>query len=90
MTNATTKLSPAAQARKDQLGATAGGDRYFGHRHYALIAGTIKAQRDEDARRGEDRPSVDYTFVEELVQMFTKDNPRFDRKRFLTACGYSF
>ena len=26
-------------------------------------------------------------FAEELAEMFTADNPRFDRERFYIACG---
>lgn len=53
---------------------------------YELIAKTIHATRfghdhDEDATRGID------AVAEALTTQLKRDNPNFDRERFLRACG---
>ena len=71
-----TNWTDAARAlRKDQANA----DRpTLQHRHYAVLAG-IFAKRNKVANCN----GVCRFFADELA----KTNPRFDRKRFLIACG---
>ena len=72
-----TKMKDDAAARKDELGA-----RYpakLQHRHFAVIAKIIK---DMDTGEGV-RAGVAYHFAAELAET----NPKFDRTRFLDACG---
>lgn len=74
-------LSIEAAARKDR----ATGLSEMQHRHFSTVAAIIASMRgDLDLRfsQGEvDR--VAEHFADELA----KTNPRFDRKRFLRACG---
>lgn len=69
-------LTQKAALYKDKLGV---GNATFEHRHFAALAGMIAAHpsptmRDEMAR---------YLSVE-----LANTNPRFDRARFMRACGY--
>lgn len=48
------------------------------HRHFATIAAIIRGIRDEGELVG-----AAYHFAKHLSQT----NPKFDRKRFLAACG---
>ncbi len=57
---------------------------------YVAIAQTIYAARcdiAEAALEGKQRNSVDYEIIQQLAEMLQKDNPRFNRQRFLAACG---
>jgi hypothetical protein len=49
----------------------------FQRRHYEKIAETLGAM-----------DGLDCATCEALSRMFNKDNPNFDRIRFLAACGY--
>ena len=63
-------------------------------KHYIEIAADLKRRRDEEYdkfMRGSDEPThllVD-RIAEDLAVIFKRDNPNFDRQRFLTACGHS-
>ncbi len=52
-------------------------------RDFELIARTVRALRDMPAIRGGDADLVASTFADVLKEM----HPRFDRARFLEACG---
>lgn len=67
-------LKPEAALRKDKTNAFASS---MEHRHFATIAAIIAELRDVD------RQSMADFFAERLPAT----NPRFDRKRFLAACG---
>jgi hypothetical protein len=67
-------LTPESAARKDRTNAKVGA---LEHRHFAVIAGIIAELRDED------RQAMADFFAERLAPT----NPRFDRARFLKACG---
>lgn len=70
---ATSKLTVDAAARKDaQLGD-------MQHRHFATVATILRSYNFT----AENRRNVCEHFADEL----RKTNPRFDRARFLRACG---
>ena len=52
---------------------------------YVAIAALIKHQR-ESAERDDIQLGVEY-IADSLAHFFKTDNPRFDRERFLKACG---
>jgi hypothetical protein len=55
----------------------------FEKRHYEAIAETLNEARD-----GNPLDLLDFNvLVEALVDLFSRDDPRFDRKRFQHACG---
>lgn len=54
----------------------------FQHRHYKAIAALIAAQ----AETGMDE-TIMYPWRNRFADMFAKDNPRFDRARFLAAAN---
>lgn len=56
-------------------------------KHYEMIAATLNGLR-ENAESPEQRSEVKRTVLS-LANTFERDNARFDRTRFLTACGYS-
>lgn len=77
-------LTRTAALRKDQ--ATAADNPAMQHRHFAVIAATIACLShgdtgDELTRR--ERRLVAHRFAD----MLYRTNPRFDRSRFLAACG---
>ena len=51
----------------------------FSQRHYQAIADVIKVGKFE--------PTLHAELVIGLIEMFERDNPKFDRVRFLDACG---
>lgn len=53
------------------------------HRHFAFIAATIKAMPDHAATLRTQKRSVALAFATACAGT----NPRFDRARFLRACG---
>jgi hypothetical protein len=58
---------------------------------YTAIAKTIMASRERYANS--DNTSYNYILTEvaiNLANTLQQDNPRFDRLRFLTACGVKF
>lgn len=68
-------LTPETAARKDARNAKASpGD--LQHRHFAIIAGILKDQ------------NADRETAEDWADRLRGTNPRFDRRRFLVACGH--
>lgn len=58
----------------------------FQRRHYTTVANVLKTTSDQGQRQlftSEDIRRLTLAFCE----IFTVDNPRFDRVRFLQACG---
>lgn len=62
----------------------------FTRQHYKAIAEIIKEQQKEASKAC----GMGFSFTckigrlaIELADYFAKDNPRFDRERFLAACG---
>jgi hypothetical protein len=53
---------------------------------YVLIADTLANLMSDFNNCGDDSVSLSLV-AEELADTLAKDNPRFDRDRFLTACG---
>ena len=70
-------LTAETALRKDK---TTGLNVEMQHRHFAAIAAIIESMDECDTPR---RIVADH-FADELA----KTNPRFDRKRFLKACGF--
>jgi len=67
-------LNPHAAARKDaRFDITT-----LQHRHFAAIAGIIAAMVNDDERRAAAR---------HFVRCLANSNPRFNRERFIAACG---
>jgi len=52
----------------------------FSQRHYEAIAKVIKDHNVNDTE-------CCYYVAADIVEMFERDNPKFDRVRFLDACG---
>ena len=75
-------LTPQAAAYKDALGASNKPDyqgkvkSIFEHRHFAFVAGTLKARAD------------DLETCEYWADCLATTNAKFDRRRFLAACGH--
>ena len=56
-------------------------------KHYVAMAYILKDIRKADTDRGtEARDVLTYT-AKALANYFASENPRFDRARFLAACG---
>jgi hypothetical protein len=53
---------------------------------YVLIADTLANLMSDFNNGGEDSVSLSLV-AQELADTLEADNPRFDRERFLTACG---
>ena len=53
---------------------------------YVMIAEILKANR-EDFVQGDEGMSLLYILSHQIANGLQEDNPRFDRARFLTACG---
>jgi hypothetical protein len=68
----------------------------FSKRHYEAIAKAMReahVARDDEIEAGWLRDAGEANIVlcdtiEILADMFGADNPRFDRGRFVKACGY--
>jgi hypothetical protein len=58
----------------------------FTRRHYTAIADAIDGERARFNDEGACRFGVECV-AEALAALFTEDNARFDRARFLSACG---
>jgi hypothetical protein len=59
----------------------------FTRMHYQAVAGEIhNLINDCKAWRTADEQSVRVT-AERLANLFRRDNSRFDREKFMTACG---
>lgn len=75
-------LTAESAARKDQRNAQ-GDLGQMQHRHFAVIAGIIASMPDHAATLRTCKRSVALQFADKLANT----NPRFDRRRFLLACG---
>lgn len=53
-------------------------------KHFIAIAAIIDARRDELTTEG----ILLLPLARDMADMFAADNPRFDRERFLKACGF--
>ena len=60
----------------------------FTKKHYKAIA-TIVREAKEDHRGGTPAELVLATIDEQLADYFAQDNERFDRAKFIEACGLS-
>jgi len=74
-------LTAESALRKDQTNGH--GSAKLEHRHFAFIAATIKAMPDHAATLRTQKRSVALAFADACAGT----NPRFDRARFLRACG---
>ena len=59
----------------------------FSKRHYEAIAKVIKDHNVNDKLPSHRSTECCYYVVADIVDMFERDNPKFDRVRFLDACG---
>ena len=76
-------LKPDAAARKDAKGANE--PATLQHRHFAVIAG-ILANLDRDSlglTQGQHQ-----NIAEDFADNLANTNPKFDRRRFMVACGF--
>jgi hypothetical protein len=55
----------------------------FSKRHYQAIADVLKTHNNDI---GVDEGYCYYQTMD-MIEMFERDNPKFDRARFLDACG---
>lgn len=56
--------------------------------HFRAIAKIIEDTTDEEVSIGVTNPKIDKRhFVSKLADYFEQDNPRFDRDKFMVACG---
>lgn len=59
-------------------------------KHFEALAAAVRATRKAQHEAGGDPVTVDATLdrmADELATMLRMENPRFDRARFMTACG---
>jgi len=82
-------LTIESAARKDKRNATGA---TFEHRHFAAIANIIDSCSVGCDKYGDDIERARYALLDEiagnLCAAFAQSNPRFDRARFLAACGF--
>ncbi len=79
-------LTQESAHRKDIRSAEKAGGSWPGvlqHRHFAFIAATIKAMPDHAPSLRAQKRSTALAFADACAGT----NPRFDRARFLLACG---
>ena len=63
----------------------------FTRQHYQAIASIIRAELTPHGIINSDHTNLPLTrLAENLAEYFAKDNPRFDHKKFLSACGTHF
>lgn len=72
-------LKPEAAARKDATNAFAPS---MEHRHFATIAAILASLVDTY-----DNPLTKHDVIEAFADQIARTNSKFDRQRFLTACG---
>jgi hypothetical protein len=78
------KYPACPSAPGSQPGGYGRGAPIFTRRHYESIAATLKARHPKGPY-----PADWFGIVRELADAFQADNPRFDRGRFMVACGMS-
>lgn len=76
-------LTTESALRKDKRNAAGDMNGSLQHRHFAVIAGIIASMPDHAATLRAAKRSVAMQFADKLAGT----NPRFDRTRFLKACG---
>ena len=79
-------LTQSSALRKDIRNAAKAGGSWPGvlqHRHFAFIAGVVKAMPDHAPSLRAQKRSIALAFADACAGT----NPRFDRRRFLLACG---
>lgn len=58
---------------------------------YEQVAGAIRRELDESGLlKGEQEYHRMQRLAQRLADMFAFDNPRFDRARFMRACGFDY
>jgi hypothetical protein len=77
-------LTPESTLRKDR--ANAAKTATFEHRHFAVIAGIIREELEHGVC-GEDQRDAVRNVADRFARRLVNTNPRFDRTRFLKACG---
>lgn len=75
-------LTSESALRKD----LAAGSPTFQHRHFAAVAAILRAEL-EHAACGQDQRDMMHSVAEAFARSLARTNPRFDRTRFLKACG---
>lgn len=73
-------LTQESATRKDR---TTGQTAELQHRHFAFIAAVIEAMPDHAASLRTQKRSIALAFADACA----RSNPRFDRRRFMSACG---
>jgi hypothetical protein len=78
-------LTQESAFRKDQ---TMPSGNKMEHRHFAVVAGILSAARPA----GLNMQKAQWAYWQHMARTFADElahtNPRFDRQRFLRACGY--
>jgi hypothetical protein len=75
-------LTQESATRKDR---TTGTGAELQHRHFSFIAATLKASKPEK-HWDKNKMAQWVVTVGDFARACAASNPRFDRKRFLTAC----
>jgi len=76
-------LTSAAALRKD----TANASSDMQHRHFATVAAIIKSMDLVQNGTGQGFVDARQDVAEHFATQLARTNPRFDRARFLRACG---
>lgn len=56
-------------------------------KHFIAIAAALRTQLETATGRGPASREATIATIETLCGVFANENPRFDRARFLAACG---
>lgn len=89
----TRRMKPESETRKDARTPVSKAPPKLTHRHFAYIAAVFKASGDEDAHSVFPKSHLDVRAFERawlacgMADALARTNPRFDRARFLRACG---
>jgi len=79
-------LTIESAARKDKRNATGA---TFEHRHFAAIAAVLDSLHGDEIRdREQPQTWTIHEVATAMASAFAASNPRFDRARFLAACGF--
>jgi hypothetical protein len=57
-------------------------------RHFEELAKDIRTLTNSDMRFQEQRNEAFSLFIDGLCYYFRQENPRFDRDKFIKACGF--
>ena len=82
-------LTTESALRKDKRNASRTLNGILQHRHFAVIAGILAEMKPSETQAFEEPAMRDQwrDTVLMFAQRLAETNVRFDRKRFLTACG---